>query len=209
MTVSRRDGSAQPAGQSLADRTPVSRLSARGRRLLLWVVAAGVVVLLAWLSVCYVVIVKPATDAPVKVDAVVVLGPPDANDRYDEALSLVRAGYTNTLVLSAVTTEQPALYDICLHGLSGVQIHCFYPQPTTTQGEARRITSLAAQYGWKKIIVVTSAFHVSRARMIIQRCFPGQLLMVGVRKGIGLTQWAYQFLYQTGAYAKAFLHPEC
>jgi hypothetical protein len=206
MTVSRRDGSAQ---ESLTQRTSARRLSRRAGRLVRVAVAVGVVVLLAWLSVCYLVIVKPATDAPVKVDAVVVLGPPDANDRYDEALSLVRAGYAKDLVLSAVTTEQPALYNICLHGLSGVQIHCFYPQPATTQGEARRITSLAAQYGWKKIIVVTSAFHISRARMIIQRCFPGQLLMVSVRKGIGLTQWAYQYLYQTGAYGKAFLHREC
>ena len=82
--------------------------------------------------------------------------------------------------------------------LAGVSVTCFTPNPATTQGEAQEIRRLAAAQHWNTIIVVTSTYHVSRARMIIERCFDGRLEVVAARTHISLLDWAYQFAYQTG-----------
>ena len=86
---------------------------------------------------------------------------------------------------------------------------CFQPDPTTTRGEAEEIGRLARQHHWHSVIVVTSTYHVSRARLIVERCMPGTVLMVAAPGKPSLEGWGYQFLYQTGGFAKALLHPSC
>jgi uncharacterized SAM-binding protein YcdF (DUF218 family) len=90
-----------------------------------------------------------------------------------------------------------------------VSVTCFTPNPATTQGEAQNIRRLAAAKHWNTIIVVTSTYHVSRARMIIRRCFDGTLEVVAARTHISLLDWAYQFAYQTGGYLKAAISRGC
>ena len=68
---------------------------------------------------------------------------------------------------------------------------------------------MAAQHHWHSVIVVTSKYHVSRARMIIDRCLPGKLMVIAAPGRPSPGTWAYQFLYQTGGYARAWLHPSC
>ncbi|UQX88600.1 YdcF family protein [Jatrophihabitans telluris] len=179
------------------------------RRWLRRTVAALFVLLLAWLTGCYVLLVRPHLDTPHRVDAILVLGPPDINDRYGRALELLEQGYSHNLVVSAVTEKQPQMQRACRNGIPDRRIICFYPWPPTTRGEAQKITELAAQYHWKSIMVVTSTFHISRARVIVRRCFPGQVSMVDTRRHIPLSQWAYEFSYQTGAWIKAGLNRDC
>jgi uncharacterized SAM-binding protein YcdF (DUF218 family) len=59
------------------------------------------------------------------------------------------------------------------------------------------------------VVVVTSTYHVSRARLIFDRCLDGRLYLVAARRHISLGTWAYQYLYQTGGYVKAALQPDC
>ena len=68
---------------------------------------------------------------------------------------------------------------------------------------------LARQHGWTSVVVVTSTYHVSGPRMIFDRCLDGKLYLVAARRGISMLTWAYQYLYQTGAYVKAVLQPGC
>jgi hypothetical protein len=178
-------------------------------RVLRRVVIALLVLVPLWLVGGYFVIVKPEVDKPEKVDAVFVLGPPDGGDRFDEGYDLVESGYAANLVVSAVTQKQPRMWQLCMNGIPKARIFCFYPRPATTRGEAQKIRALAAKYGWKSIIVVTSTYHVSRARTIMKRCFTGKVLMVPARKGIGFTDWAYEYLYQTGAYLKVLVNRAC
>jgi uncharacterized SAM-binding protein YcdF (DUF218 family) len=60
-----------------------------------------------------------------------------------------------------------------------VRVLCFQPNPFSTQGEARAVARLARAHGWSRVVVVTSTFHVTRARMLFRRCYPGKLWMVG------------------------------
>lgn len=195
---------AEPSG-------PTTRRTGRGsfRRRLVRTLAALAAVLLLWLVACYVVVVRPRVDAPQAADAIVVLGPPEANGRYERGLELLRDGYAHTLVLSGVNRYHHDMQATCRNGVPGDTVLCFYPDPKTTQGEAEEIRTLAASLHWRSIIVVTSRYHLTRARMIVQRCFSGTVSMVDTGRPISLSKWGYEFLYQTGAFAKALVKRSC
>ncbi|MFH5878508.1 hypothetical protein [Arthrobacter sp. NA-172] len=64
--------------------------------------------------------------------------------------------------------------------------------------------------------VLTAQFHVTRASVIVDRCYKGELHMVADRRGLPLVSVtdptyssAYQYLYQTAAFVKVAVHPEC
>jgi uncharacterized SAM-binding protein YcdF (DUF218 family) len=181
----------------------------RTRRLLLSLLAVILTLVIAWGVAGYVLLVKPSLNAPRHVDAVVVLGPPTADGRFDVGYQLVESGYASNLVVSGPTPNVPQLKQLCRDGIAKAKIICFQPDPRTTRGEAQKIKELAQRYRWKSIMVVTSTYHVSRARTIIQRCFSGTVLMEAARRGIGLAKWAYQFVYQTGGYLRVITHQSC
>lgn len=165
--------------------------------------------LVVWLVACYLVVLHPTVNRLTRADAVVVLGPPVGNGRLDTALRLVDQGYSTNLVISLNSVQQHPASDVCVRPPSGVTVTCFTPNPGTTQGEAREIRTLAAQHGWHTIIVVTSTYHVSRARLIVSRCFPGRLEVVDSDEHTSVGKWAYQFGYQSIAYVKAFISRSC
>jgi hypothetical protein len=181
----------------------------RLRRVLLSLLALLLSVVIAWGVAGYVLLVKPSLDAPRHVDAVLVLGPPTADGRFDVGYQLLKSGYASTLVVSGPTPNLPQLKELCHDGIPNAKIICFQPVPRNTRGEAQKIALLAKRYHWKSIMVVTSTYHVSRARTIMKRCFSGTVLMEAAHRGIGLGDWAYQFLYQTGGYFRVIAHQSC
>jgi uncharacterized SAM-binding protein YcdF (DUF218 family) len=149
----------------------------RPRRTLLLVFAALV---LAWITATLVLFVFPSTDAPGKADAVVVLSG-GRNSRLDPALNLMREGVAPLLVISGSGLDERWLKArrLCADGARGFRVLCFDPSPYSTRGEAETITRLAQTHGWQKVDVVTSRYHVFRARIIIGRCYHRQLTMIG------------------------------
>jgi uncharacterized SAM-binding protein YcdF (DUF218 family) len=181
---------------------------ARRRRLLRRTVLALGAVIAVWLVTGYFVIVHTAHDAASQADAIVVLGPPKAQDRFAQALKLAEEGYASTLVVS-VNLSVPDIKRMCANPPDGLHMVCFNAVPATTRGEAREIEALAERKGWHRVIVVTSTYHISRARMIVRRCYHGDLLMVQASGPVSLGGWAFQYLYQTAGYAKALMMPGC
>ncbi len=168
------------------------------------------VLLASWLVGCYVVIADPSVDRPGTADAIVVLGSPTAEDRLGVALRLVDAHISTNLVISLFAEGQPLTQRrYCNTPHAGLAVTCFRPDPATTRGEAEHVRALAADHGWTSIVVVTSTYHVSRARMLFQRCFAGRLLMVGTSHGMSVGKWAHEYLYQTAAYVKAAIESGC
>ena len=168
------------------------------------VTAIILVLFLVWIIGGYFVVVRPATDQPAKVDAILVLGPPDIDGRMPLGVQLAEEGYASTVVVSVESEEQFQVKHECHSDSTTPRIICFIANPHTTQGEARELRELTAQYGWTKVMVITSSYHISRARMIVQRCFKGEVLMIEAKAHHGVSEIAYQYLYQTGAYLKAF-----
>ncbi len=116
----------------------------------------------AWLVACAFLFVWPKTDKPGRADAVVVLSG-GGDRRLDPALALVRRGVAPLLVISSPALDPKWLKAKRL---------CRHP---------RAIARLARVHGWTRVVVVTSTFHVTRARMLIKRCYRGGLAMVGTR----------------------------
>ena len=111
-------------------------------------------------------------DRPTKADAVVVLS--GTRQRLPVGERLVRKGYAPLLVVSRSTHPRPAELRACRSGAL-----CFRAEPYSTRGEARAIARLAAAHHWRMVDVVTSQFHVFRARILIRRCYRGGLRLVG------------------------------
>jgi len=170
--------------------------------------AAGVLVV-AWLVACFLIVFDPTVNRATRADAVVVLGPPTEDNRLETGLTLINQGYASNLVISINSPNQRRARAVCAQPPGGVSVTCFTPDPATTQGEAQQIRRLAAAQHWNTVIVVTSTYHVSRARMIIKRCFDGRLEVVAARSHISPLGWAYQFAYQTGGYLKAAINWGC
>jgi uncharacterized SAM-binding protein YcdF (DUF218 family) len=90
-----------------------------------------------------------------------------------------------------------------------IEVDCFDPNPTTTRGEAEAIAEFANAQGWSRVIVVTSSYHVSRARAQISQCYAGSLAVIGAQQPMDLSRWAYQLAYQGAGFVKAALTPVC
>ena len=114
----------------------------------------------------------PHDDRPAKADAVIVLS--GTRQRLPVGVRLVRDGYAPLLVVSRSTNPKQLERRLCRSGAL-----CFRADPYSTRGEARAIARLAAQHHWRTVDVVTSKFHIYRARIVIRRCYHGELRMVG------------------------------
>jgi hypothetical protein len=68
------------------------------------------------------------------------------------------------------------------------EVVCFRASPFTTRGEARELGRIAQEHGWKSLIVVTSSYHVTRARMLLRRCFQGRIEMVAANPGASIAE---------------------
>ena len=166
--------------------------------------ATFVVLVAAWLAICIDVVGHPRVDGPTKADAIVILGEPE-NGSIAAMRSLVRKGISDQVVIS-VPFGRPTE---CSQPPAGVQIYCFIPEPSTTRGEAEMIKKLAAQRHWTHIVVITWPSHISRSRMLINRCFSGELQMVEYRQDRSVLSWLHEFAYQSAAYVKTQLRRSC
>ncbi len=150
--------------------------------------------------------VFPDVDAPRRVDVVFVLGPINKSN-FAAGQNLVERGFAETLLLSTPTDENAELCEAA--DVIDDDVICFRPEPSTTQGEAQQLAALAKKYKWESVMVVASTPHISRARLLIERCFAGEIAMVSYRTDNRFRIWAEQYIYQTGAFVKALLNPAC
>ena len=116
-------------------------------------------------------------DAASRADAVIVLS--GSKRRLPVALELMRRNVAPTLVVSYGLEPRNRLSRRVCTTRQVFAVLCPKPDPFSTRGEARLIARLASEHGWSSIIVVTSRFHLLRARLLIERCYDGRLQMVG------------------------------
>ena len=122
----------------------------------------------------------PTEDAVGHANAIVVLSG-SKHERLDRGLELARQGVAPVLVISnGYDPSQPGAPQLCHHGAPGFHVICFTPDPDSTRGEAEAVGRLARTHAWKRVLVVTSRFHVTRARMLFDRCLDGDVDAVGV-----------------------------
>ncbi|MGH3017558.1 MAG: YdcF family protein [Gaiellaceae bacterium] len=145
-----------------------------------WILIVLGVLVLAWVGATLRLVFFPVEDDPGKADAVVVLSG-SKHERLDRGLELVRGDVAPVLVISGgLDPRQPRANELCRDDGEGFSVTCFTPDPDSTRGEARQVADLASERGWKRVLVVTSRFHVTRARMLFDRCLDADVDAVGV-----------------------------
>ena len=144
--------------------------------------------------------VWPERGMPGHVDAIVMLNGP--GDRLPTALGLARAHRAPVVVISRGSPDW-ANGSGCAPQIPGVRVICFSPDPATTQGEAEFAGRLARQYHWHSIVLVTTTPQDTRARLRVQRCFPGSIY--AMTAPLPAYEWPYALAYEWGATVKALL----
>lgn len=135
--------------------------------------------------------------APAPADAIIVLGgglscaegslEPASAARLSRGTDLWRAGYADTLVFSSQSDaltppECPRMSD-----LQAAQLRRWFDRPpriltlrgvTDTADEARQAARLEAEYGWRRVLLVTSPSHSARAAALFRRELSAEVLSV-------------------------------
>jgi uncharacterized SAM-binding protein YcdF (DUF218 family) len=130
--------------------------------------------LVVWLAATAILLVWPARDEPERADAVVVLSGV-RKTRLAKGLELVRRGVAPTLVLSDGRAPGWREGNRLCDGGATFRVVCFRPHPYSTHGEAADVARLARARGWRSLVVVTSRYHLTRARMLFRRCLDGSV----------------------------------
>lgn len=162
----------------------------------------------AWLIACYFFFIRPSVDRPQHADAVIVLA--GASDRLPVARKLINNGVAPILVLSnSIGSGNEPANEQC-QAASGPNVICFTPTPPDTRGEAAAIAKLVAQHGWKSIVVVTSTYHITRARILVKQATSIKVSMVASKPKGSFAQWAWWLVHESGGLIDAVVaRSEC
>lgn len=175
----------------------------RGRaRAALGVLAATVVVSLVAAALTAKLFLWPASHRPTSADAVVVLSG-DFGDRLEKALELVRAGVAPTLVIDG-EPDYAQMANLCVTD-EPFEVVCLRPVPDSTRTEARALGRLARDRGWRRVVVVTSGPHVTRAGLLFNRCVRGAVTMVASKPPYGRRFMLRAIAHEWPALASAVL----
>jgi len=179
-------------GRDVVAARPRRRLSRRWRVVL----TTALALCLAFVVATGKLLVWPAQGMPGHVSAIVMLAGP--GDRMPVALDLANSHRAPVLVVSQGYNGYSGP---CPPRPSGVTLICFDPDPPTTRGEAEYLGQLARQQPWTSVVGVASRPQATRARLLVERCFAGQVYIA--TGPIALGSWPYQLAYGWGALVKA------
>jgi uncharacterized SAM-binding protein YcdF (DUF218 family) len=135
------------------------------------------VLLVAWLTLVARFVLRPIEDDPNHADAVIVLS--GDHLRLGTALELMTRRVAPTLVISDGLAPGWHEANRLCRGGARFRVLCFRPDPYSTRGEARSVGRLARANRWRSVLVVTSTYHVTRARLLFRRCVDGRVWVTG------------------------------
>lgn len=127
----------------------------------------------AWLLAA--VVVWPPVHQPAHSDVVVLLSGDGA--RLPGAIDLMRQEVAPTLLFVG-QPDTATVSDLCRKP-QPFEVVCVRPTPDDTRTEAQAAGRLARTRKWTSMVLVTSRYHIARARMLFGRCFSGTVDAVG------------------------------
>lgn len=149
----------------------------------------------------------------VRADAIVVLGG-EHDGREEYGLDLATLGVAGTVVMSNPYDDWDPLMKRVCRKRQDVEVLCVRPDSLTTRGEALMMRQLSDERSWNKIVVLSSRFHLLRARLVFGQCYSsevGTVAFAGVprRYDYSPLEWELIFAYQWGGLAKALAQGKC
>lgn len=167
----------------------------------------GAVVLSVWAVLAAAAFRHPHIDPPAETDAYYVLASPGGVAALEAVDEWLPPG--KTLLVSATPGQMtlPLYQRACADQTRPVI--CVDPIPATTQGEAQNLGKVSQEQGWRSVTVVTHRSHITRSRILMQRCFDGELRMSVRNVEHGKRAWLRALLYESGAMIKTWATPRC
>jgi uncharacterized SAM-binding protein YcdF (DUF218 family) len=152
--------------------------------------------------------VWPTTNTVDRADAVVVFDG-GSGERLHKARALMARNTAPTLAISAgEELDQDEAEGLCASPQE-FEVVCFTPTPDTTRGEARAIAEIARRRDWDHVALVTSTYHVFRARILIERCYMGRLDVIDASPSSNPFDWVANLAHEWGAVADAVINEDC
>jgi uncharacterized SAM-binding protein YcdF (DUF218 family) len=152
--------------------------------------------------------VWPSTNDARRADAVVVLDG-GSGERLDEARALMARRVAPTLAISTGRELNADDADGLCTEPQPFEVVCFSPTSDSTRGEARALATLARQNGWNEVVLVTSTYHVTRARMLVERCYEGHLDVVAASPPRRPLHWVAAVGHEWAAMVETALRRGC
>ena len=171
------------------------------RALLVTASVVAAVVVIGVVAINLRLFVFPGSSTPEHADAVVVLAG-GAGERLDRGLELVRDGVASNLVVSTGPDELCATQ----HEFA---VYCFLPNPDDTRGEAEAVGRIAAREGWQHLVLVTSDYHATRARILVGRCFRGTVDVSAAHSSRAPFPLLWAIVHEWGGLLESALHQNC
>jgi uncharacterized SAM-binding protein YcdF (DUF218 family) len=171
------------------------------RNLLIGSVVAAAIAVVATVVVNLKLFLWPSTSTLHHADAIVVFAGGNG-ERLNKALDLAREGYAPNLVASTGPDQ------LC-NARQSFAVICFSPDPDNTRGEAEAIGRLAREHRWKRLILVTSTYHVTRARLLLDRCYAGSIEVALVPPHQGVIGVVGAIAHEWGGLIEATLDRSC
>jgi uncharacterized SAM-binding protein YcdF (DUF218 family) len=160
------------------------------------------VVAVAGLALSFPLFVFPRTEPPGRADAVVVFADGRAR-RIATGARLVAEGVAPVLVISDGGGADSLEARACRRGV-GVPAVCVTPEEGTTEGEVRAFAGLAAERGWRSLVLVTSRHHLRRASLLMDQCYDGRTFTVRAAEAdLAVDEWLPRVLHEWAGLAAA------
>ncbi len=168
------------------------------------------VLLLAFVLLTVRFFIRPEMDTLHPSDAIVILGPGLHGERLAGGLRLMRQGLGRVLVISKARDRKWTAADRLCAEQTRFRVVCFLAKPYTTRSEAETIAHLADSRGWRSLIIVTSTYHVTRARLLNGRCHKGRVEVVGESPDANVAEWTTKIAHEWGGLVDArFFATKC
>jgi hypothetical protein len=185
---------------------PVFELDSAARRISAFAVGA----VLLWLILALQLFVNVEPLNVHRTDAIIMLGGA-GSERLPVAQRVQGELDIPVLVLSHTDTQGNAAADDACNtaAFPSASLICLRPDGLDTRGEAEAISRLVELNGWTSVTVVTSSYHVARARRLIEQCTTAEVQMISSRPELSWGQWLRRLVIETGGLIDVSLRPEC
>ena len=136
---------------------------------------------MVFVSATLALFVYPPTELPTHVDGILSLNGGDEEAREALAVSLAEKGYAPVLLFSQGSRAN----DSPCPKVPRITVVCFFDVTNNTRGEARWAAQYAERHHWHSLLIVPGRAQATRARLLVERCFPGQVVVVPATEPIG------------------------
>ncbi len=150
-----------------------------------------------------------ATESLVPAGAIVVFpGGRKADERLELAVELAEKELAPVLFIATDVKQTDLEAAICDGSSYSFPTECRLSSPVNTFGNAVVTAEVAAEQGWRSVILVTSDCHIARSHMLLQRCFDGDIETAVSVKTEGRDRFG-RTLHERGAMIQAMLGDRC